>query len=139
MEQLSSTTLQYFLERFGHLNGAILQSALFTSGVSGGPGSILLEFAAHDCQRPATSPQGAISTLKIRVEESLEFKLHEPGGGAYTTIKHPIVGMFLQDKFFLNFDSVNSKDWTIEEWDKDQMRNSVFYVGGARISWEIED
>ncbi len=139
MEQLSSTTLQYFLERFGHLTGARLQSALFASGVSGGPGSLILEFTAHDCQRPATSPHMATSKLKIRIEEGLEFSLHEPGDGAYTTIRHAIVGMFLKDKFFLNFDPVNSKDWRIEEWDKDQMRNSVFYVAGARIFWEIED
>ncbi|EEA91914.1 hypothetical protein PJE062_3539 [Pseudovibrio sp. JE062] len=139
MEHLSNTSLQYFLERFGHLNGAVLRSALFTSGKADGPGAVTLEFAAHDCQRPAAAPQDSLSTLRIKVEESVEFNLKEPSDSSNTVIKHPIVGMFMQDKFFLNFDPVNSKDWTIEEWDRDQMRSSVFYVAGARISWETEE
>jgi hypothetical protein len=137
MNQLTKDNIDNFIERFEGLDGAVVKSIQYSPHSKSDDCEFELVLTAVDSSVIGTIPFSGEVTLSILFKGDIEFRIWEPGGGVNVVINYDVVGYFGDDKAYINFDPLHSKDWETQSWSIDEVRNSPFYVGGNQIFWKI--
>lgn len=135
MNRLTVANIKSFIERFEGLDGAVLKGIEYSPTSKSDECELVLILRAIDRIASGTVPFSGEVTLKIIIKGNIEFRIWEPGGGVNSVINDEVVGYCCDDKIYINFDPIHSKNWETKDWSVDEIRNSPFYVGGKQFFW----
>lgn len=137
MNVLTTENMDNFLKRFEKLDGAVVKEIYYQPSSSSDDCEIKVVLKASDSFVTGSKLFSGEVTLEILAKGNVEFRVYEPGGGVNVVINDEAVGYSYDDKIYINFDPLHSKNWETKSWSIDEIRSSTFYIGGNKVFWAI--
>lgn len=136
MNRLTTDNIDSFIERFEGFDGAVIKCIEYSSGSESDNCELAITLQATDNFASGSTPFSGGVTIKILIVGNVEFRIWEPGGGVNVVLNDEVVSYCYDDKIYINFDPLHSKNWETKGWSIDEIRNSSFYVGGRKVFWK---
>ena len=137
MDRLTKDSIEDFIERFNRFDGAVIRSIQYKTSSRSSEGEFEIIIKVTDKYFSDGNPFSGDALLKILFKGSIEFRVWEPGGGVNVVINDEVVSYCTDEKIYINFDPLHSKNWQTKSWSINEIRNSSFYVGGSELLWMI--